>query len=253
MTIQLSVAETEPTTSLLQLFYETSTAGLIADLNADINTGYDGVVSLSAVGYSQNENMAANTDVSAVFRPQNNQGSDFLNTQIQNVQMSVTDGASINRGSGNINLDPSLSNGFTGDFKLVTSGTGYKIQTAVDTFVYSNAGYNLDKSSKESYNFNFTWTTTTSVGGDTSQTPFNGNLTNLAPEFTVGASLPDVTVSAAATSVVTRDGNNGSATSSTTGLRYSIVPSSNPNSYFSCDAASGAITKSLSTNLSFII
>ena len=247
MTIQLSVAETEPTTSLLQLFYETSTAGLIADLNADINTGYDGVVSLSAVSYLQNENMAANTDISAVFRPQNNQGSDFLNTQIQNVQMSVTDGAGTNRGSGNINLDPSLSNGFTGDFKLVTSGTGYKIQTAVDTFVYSNAGYNLDKSSKESYNFNFTWTTTAGVGGDTSQTPFTGNLTNLIPEFTVGASLPDVTVSAAATSVVTRDGNNGSATSSTTGLRYSIVPSSNPNSYFSCDAASGAITKSLST------
>jgi hypothetical protein len=247
MTIQLSVAETEPTTSLLQLFYETSTAGLIADLNADINTGYDGVVSLSAVSYSQNENMGANTDVSAVFRPQNNQGSDFLNTQIQNVQMSVTDGASINRGSGNINLDPSLSNGFTGDFKLVTSGTGYKIQTAVDTFVYSNAGYNLDKSSKESYNFNFTWTTIAGVGGDTSQTPFTGNLTNLTPEFTAGASLPDVTVSAAATSVVTRDGNNGSATSSTAGLRYSIVPSSNPNSYFSCDAASGAVTKSLST------
>ena len=247
MTIQLSVAETEPVESLLQLFYETSTAGLIADLNADIDTGYDGVVSLSAIGYSQNENMAANTDVSAVFRPQNNQGSDFLNTQIQNVQMSVIDGASINRGSGNINLDPSLSNGFTGDFKLVTSGTGYKIQTTVDTFVYSNAGYNLDKSSKESYDFNFTWTTTAGVGGDTSQTPFTGNLTNLTPEFTAGASLPDVTVSAAATSVVTRDGNNGSATNSTTGLRYSIVPSSNPSSYFSCDAASGAITKSLST------
>ena len=97
------------------------------------------------------------------FYPQNNQGSNFSNAQIQNVQMSVIDGALTNRGSGNINLDPSLSNGFTGDFKLVTSGTGYKIQTAVNTFVYSNAGYNVDKSSKESYSFNFTWTTTTGV------------------------------------------------------------------------------------------
>jgi hypothetical protein len=247
MTIQLSIAETEPVESLLQLFYETSTTGLIADLNADIDTGYDGVVGLSALSYSQNENMASNQDVTAVFYPQNNQGSNFSNAQIQNVQMSVIDGALTNRGSGNINLDPSLSNGFTGDFKLVTSGTGYKIQTAVNTFVYSNAGYNVDKSSKESYSFNFTWTTTTGVGGDTSSTPFTQNLTNLAPEFTVGASLPDVTVSASATSVVTRDGNNGSASNSTIGLRYSIVPSSNPNSYFSCDAASGAITKSLST------
>ena len=30
--------------------------------------------------------------------------------------MSVIDGALTNRASGNINLDPSLSNGFTGDF-----------------------------------------------------------------------------------------------------------------------------------------
>ena len=73
----LSVAETEPVESLLQLFYETSTAGLIADLNADINTGFDGVAALSALSYSQNENMAANQDVTAVFYPQNNQGSNF--------------------------------------------------------------------------------------------------------------------------------------------------------------------------------
>jgi len=83
MTIQLSVAETEPVESLLQLFYETTTVGLIADLNADINTGFDGVAGLSALGYSHFENMAANSDISGVFRPQNNQGSDFLNTQIQ--------------------------------------------------------------------------------------------------------------------------------------------------------------------------
>ena len=70
MTIQLSVAETEPVESLLQLFYETTTVGLIADLNADINTGFDGVAGLSAIGYSHFENMAANSDISGVFRPQ---------------------------------------------------------------------------------------------------------------------------------------------------------------------------------------
>jgi len=89
----LSIAETEPVESLLQLFYETSTAGLIADLNADINTGFDGVAALSALSYSHNEGMAANTDITAVFYPQNNQGSNFSNTNISAVSMTVVDGA----------------------------------------------------------------------------------------------------------------------------------------------------------------
>ena len=251
MTIQLSIAETEPVESLLQLFYETSTAGLIADLNADINTGFDGVAGLSAVGYSHFENMAANSDISGVFRPQNNQGSDFLNTQIQNVIMTVTD-SNGTRASGNINLDPNLSNGFTGDFKLVTSGTGYKIQTAVNTFVFSNAGFDLNKNSLETYNFNFTWTTVANSGGDTSSTPFTGSLTNNDPIFTdwtSGASLPPVTVSVGDNTGVTRGANNGSATSNTSQIKYSIV-SQSPGSYFSiADPSVGVVTKSTTTPL----
>ena len=251
MTIQLSVAETEPVESLLQLFYETTTVGLIADLNADINTGFDGVAGLSALGYSHFENMAANSDISGVFRPQNNQGSDFLNTQIQNVIMTVTD-SNGTRASGNINLDPNLSNGFTGDFKLVTSGTGYKIQTAVNTFVFSNAGFDLNKNSLETYNFNFTWTTIANSGGDTSSTPFTGSLTNNDPIFTdwiSGPSLPAVTVSVGDNTGVTRGADNGSATNNTSQIKYSIV-SQSPGSYFSiADSSVGVVTKSTTTPL----
>ena len=52
--------------------------------------------------YSHFENMAANSDISGVFRPQNNQGSDFLNTQIENVSMTVTDGNGLTRATGNL-------------------------------------------------------------------------------------------------------------------------------------------------------
>jgi hypothetical protein len=246
MTIQLSVAETEPVESLLQLFYETTTVGLIADLNADINTGFDGVAGLSAVGYSHFENMAANSDISAVFRPQNNQGSDFLNTQIENVSMTVTDGNGLTRATGN------LADGFTGDFKLVTSGTGYKIQTAVNTFVFSNAGFDSNKNSKEIYNFNFTWTTVPASGGDTSSTPFTGSLTNNDPIFTdwtSGPSLPPVTVSVGDNTGVTRGADNGSATNNTSQIKYSIV-SQSPGSYFSiADSSVGVVTKSTTTPL----
>jgi hypothetical protein len=233
----LSIVETEPVESLLQLFYETSTAGLIADLNADINTGFDGVAALSALSYSHNEGMAANTDITAIFYPQNNQGSNFSNTNISAVSMTVVDGAQQTRATGN------LADGFTGDFKLITSGTGYKLQTAVNTFVYSNAGYENNGDSKETYTFTFTWTT---VGGDTSSTVATGSLTNLAPVFTAGASLPNVTVSAGNTTGVTRDGYNGSAINSSIQLKYSIV-SQSPGSYFSVNSTTGIVTKIAST------
>ena len=226
----LSVAETEPVDSLLQLFYETSTAGLIADLNADVNTGFDGVAGLSALSYAQNEGMAASTNVTGVFYAQNNQGSNFANTDIAAgfPIRTITDASGANR---------------TSDFTLITSGTGYRLQTAVNTFVYSNAGYENNGDSKEVYTIELQWKTTS---GDESTTTSTGSLSNLAPEFTAGASLPDITVSASATAVGTRNGNNGSATNNTSELRYSIT-SGNSNNYFAYDSATGVITKSNST------
>ena len=212
MVPQLSVAETEPTESALQLFYETSTTGLIADLNADVETGFDGVAGLSALSYSQNENMAASTDLTGVFHPQNNQGSNFANTDISSVNMVVKDGTDATR---------------TAEFNLITSGTGYKLQTANNQFVFRD-----DSSTKDVYTFSFTFTTN---AGDTSTVTATGSLGNIAPEFTAGGSLPDVTVAVDATTVVTRDGNNGSNSNNTDDLLYSIT-AGNSNNYFSINS-----------------
>jgi len=219
MVPQLSVAETEPTESALQLFYETSTTGLIADLNADVETGFDGVAGLSALSYSQNENMTASTDLTGVFYAQNNQGSNFANTDISSVNMVVKDGTDATR---------------TSEFNLITSGTGYKLQTANNQFVFRD-----DSSTKDVYTFSFTFTTN---AGDTSTVTATGSLGNIAPEFTAGASLPDVTVAVDATTVVTRDGNNGSNSNNTDDLLYSIT-AGNSNNYFSVNSTTGAITK----------
>ena len=248
----LSIVETEPVDSLLQLFYETTTAGLIADLNADVETGFDGVSQLSALSYSQTEGMAANTDVTAIFYPQNNQGSNFANTQIAQVAITVVDGAGTTRATGNITYDGSTFTeniGAGSQFKIKTSGTGYKIETLVNTFNYSAAGYNdgtagtVNKSSKEVYNYTFVFTTVANSGGDTSTILFTGELTNLDPVFVDGTSLPDVVVSAGDNVGVTRQGYNGSITNSNLGLRYSIV-SQSPGSYFSiADNTTGVVTK----------
>jgi hypothetical protein len=219
MVPQLSIAETEPVESALQLFYETSTTGLIADLNADVETGFDGVAALSNMSYSQNENMAASIDLTGVFYPQNNQGSNFANTDITSVNMVVKDGTDTTR---------------TSEFSLITSGTGYKLQTSNNQFVFRD-----DSSTKDVYTFSFTFTTN---AGDTSTVTATGSLDNIAPEFTAGASLPDVTVAVDATAVVTRDGNNGSNSNNTDDLLYSIT-AGNSNNYFSINSTTGAITK----------
>ena len=219
MVPQLSIAETEPVESALQLFYETSTTGLIADLNADVETGFDGVAALSNMSYSQNENMAASIDLTGVFYPQNNQGSNFANTDITSVNMVVKDGTDTTR---------------TSEFSLITSGTGYKLQTSNNQFVFRD-----DSSTKDVYTFSFTFTTN---AGDTSTVTATGSLSNIAPEFTAGASLPDVTVAVDDTAVVTRDGNNGSNSNNTDDLLYSIT-AGNSNNYFSINSTTGAITK----------
>jgi hypothetical protein len=52
----LAVYETEPNESLLDLYWETATEGLIADLNADVLTGFTGPASFTALSYLQYEN-----------------------------------------------------------------------------------------------------------------------------------------------------------------------------------------------------
>jgi hypothetical protein len=52
----LSVYETTPVVSALQLFYETSSTGLISDLNYDVLIGYDGPIGFSDINFVFYEN-----------------------------------------------------------------------------------------------------------------------------------------------------------------------------------------------------
>jgi hypothetical protein len=67
----LAVYETDPQESLLNLFWESATEGLIADLNADVRTGTTGAASLTALGYVQNENQLAEGLTSATIATNN--------------------------------------------------------------------------------------------------------------------------------------------------------------------------------------
>jgi hypothetical protein len=73
----LSVYETKPVYSLLDVFWETSTTGLISDLNADVLTGYEGAVGLSDISWnfreSSNDALIPNSQyITNLFYPQSN-------------------------------------------------------------------------------------------------------------------------------------------------------------------------------------
>ena len=105
----LSIYETAPTTSLLELFWETSTAGMISDINADVLKSYNSAVGFNSFIYTHNEFQdPAGTDgnpanagtancrfVTNAFQPINASGA--LMTSVNSIIMTVKDLTGVDR------------------------------------------------------------------------------------------------------------------------------------------------------------
>ena len=89
----LSVYETKPVYSLLDVFWETSSTGLISDLNADVLVGYDGAVGLSDINWdfteAKNDGTPNSQYITNNFQPVSNTGSNINSTF---VNLEVRDG-----------------------------------------------------------------------------------------------------------------------------------------------------------------
>jgi len=228
----LAVYETDPIESALQLFYESSTSGLIADLNADVATGFDGVAGFSTLTLSLTEASdptVSNGDISNQFWAQNNQGGTIVNTDINATSL----GAS-SPGYPVLSAVDGNGTNVTAKFTIVQDGTGYKFRVQTNDFVYGSDG-----ATQGIYTITLTWLT---VSGDQSTTTTTIPLGNIVPVFAAGGSLPDVSVNPSDTAVVTRNGYNGSATNSTAALNYTIT-AGNGGGYFTMNSTSGAITQ----------
>ena len=167
MSPQLAVYETAPVFSNIPIYWETSSSGLIADLNTLISseninnpTGFRLSSDINApIVYSQNENMAVGTDVTGDFKVINGTPS-FITSNVVVTLASVTDLNNADR---------------TSNFKLVAGSTpaSYKIQT--DTFFAF-----LNDIGSRSFIFNLNVDVS---GANKSSTNFtiNGFLSNTAP------------------------------------------------------------------------
>jgi len=189
----LAIYETEPVDSVLDIYWETSTVGLISDLNADVANGFDGPSQLSNVVVTYNESLVSGNAITNQFQVQNASGAD------------------LNFPSNGFVLDSVNTAGQAGDFTLV------RVSQNPDTFEVRLTGNPIfDYKSltaltppslqNNEYIITLTFTLATGESGSFS---INANLGNIAPTLTnatgaVGSkTLPNVSVAQETTGVIT--------------------------------------------------
>ena len=199
--ILLGIYETAPTISRLELFWETSSAGLISDLNLAIEEGGSpGTKGVTSDGvsttwtYSQSEADSAGTIVAAAFFPYN-RINPFSNT-IAPIVSSIINNYWVTDGLGNTR---------TSDFELTpiagSSPSAYDLKTTRDFYFGNNASI-LE-------NFTFFFEVYDVTNDITSTASATGALTNAAPVIT---NCPvSINPDAGAITLFTYIANNGSA------------------------------------------
>jgi hypothetical protein len=235
----LSVYETRAENSLLELFWETATTGLISDLNADVLTGFDGATSFGEVNYTHFEwqkwdgvsdvTGAENSRyITDAFYVLNQNGIILPNASVTLID--VRDG---------ITGSPSRLSDF--GLESITGGIDnlYRLFiTETSTFVF-----NHNAASQESYTFTFNVIDMDNPTA-TAVLTFNGRLGNIAPNITT--SVLNYNITPNTTNIVTLQANNGSESLSIEGLKWSI-DSGNTGGIFTLDSASGLLTLNTTT------
>jgi len=215
----LAIFETKPEVSRLDIYWETSTSGLISDLNTAVATDTGGVQSTVGFTFSLNEGQAVGTLVAGPFY-----GENIVGQQIDNARINI------NPVHGKWSVFNSNGVNLTAKFALVENGNGtaaspYSYTLITDTTFY----YGPNATTADNYTFSFTY----DVGGTETTPPVQtGQLANIAPTIDPSTDSPPQTCPRSLTvttsslpAVVTLTGKNGSAdtTQDTADLVWSIV------------------------------
>ena len=213
----LAIYETEPQESLLDIFWETTQTGLIADLNSAVEVDFSGPVDFEAIVWDGKEDDNTGVPLTNLFYPVNSSSAPLpATTATMTVSSSSFDGQSIeNR---------------TGDFTLVqiTAAGADQYKYRIDSATL----FDFDKESSVTDVFTFsiilTSTATPALFPPTTITKTYA-LGNITPCFWTGsacyagAALPDVNAAVDdTTNIITRNAVNGSFANNTTDLFYSL-------------------------------
>jgi hypothetical protein len=218
--ILLGIYETNPEESRLDIFWETSTTGLISDLNEAIATGTNQATGLDLWNFSQSEADPIGTAVTGEFAP--------LDITDQPINSSVVTLNSVVDGTGTPRSGWEL-------VEVPGTPNRWYLKTT------SNFYYGVNGSTKESYTF-----TLGVVGGGINSTlTATGSLTNVAP--TITPCNASTSVQQGETTVATFTGVNGSIVAGnkqTENLTWELVSTTPSLNTLSINPTTGVMTES---------
>jgi hypothetical protein len=207
----LSVAETNPVESLLDIFWETSLSGNLAELNALVDSQYGGLTSSNFVAAEFFENVTNPTIVGTPFKFKDGAGTEI------NASLVTINSISIIDADGNA-FDPNNL-----PFTITPNGQNFEIKTNT-TFFYNT---DVDTSGSGVYIITANTSYTSGAGDfDDSITLPNISLKNSAPVIGSFAQPTGVTTQANQVIIDTLTAVNGSANTSvnTEELKWSLDP-----------------------------
>ena len=207
----LAILETKPTVSRLDIFWESTTSGLLEDLNTAIQEDTNGAFGIFNFNYDHEEAFGLGTDITGDFAFTDVQGQVILPNSTP-VLTSVYD-----------DLDPTDNR--APEFSLVagTSPGFYKLQT--NAYFY----YGINAAQLESYTFTFTVETLDNNNNPVFTTPTEtGSLTNNPPIIN-NSNASVINVARGQSLILTIDAVNGSnilGGNSTDDLTFAITSQS---------------------------
>ena len=240
----LAIYETAPVESLLDIYWEATSAGYIADINSEALTGYEGITSFQNLSWDFPESKGPGDAITSFFEPYSASGVFISNTTVQllnvinGVNQDVTDNFDIvigtatpNVGKYQIILADNTNNGFA-----FTEGSATR-----DVFYFTIQSTTADGEITENY-----------IGGING---LDGALYNIIPDFTGIDNIQAVQAAAVllpSTAWINAGVTNGSSVNNPPGgttnreeLVYSmefVNPTENPGSW-EMDSATGQISQ----------
>lgn len=202
----LSVYETKPVESQLEIFWETASTGLISDLNDDVLTGFDGPVGFTPTGYRHFEDQNPSQTgvgtgdpdsayVTDAFKAVNNQGSPLVGTTTLTLA-SVFDLA-----------DP--PNARLSDFELEATGNPGEYRLKIVENPSVPFVFNRNAETLQNYIFNIEVSFNSGGQTLTEILPITGRLGNIQPIIVDGCNSYSVTIDQQASAVTTIVAKNG--------------------------------------------
>ena len=220
--INLSVLETKPFESKLDIYWETSSVGLISELNTAIQTGAG-----RSLKYITGFNFTLTEDIA----PGGWASDEFNFTDIANIL--ITDVTSVNL----ISVLNEQGTSFTNNFEIQTTVSGSKFRLKTKTGSYFYYGFNSDVLNR------YTFTMNVVIPSVTENFVVSGSLINVVPSITTFplSTLEPVTGTIDVFTFVGSNGSNLSGNKSTLDLAWSVTGSSQ----FTMD---GPILKAINTS-----